>query len=135
MPEVSSPLVFISYARDDRPWVREFAAALRQAGVSSLFDEDALEPGSRWVEQIGEALRESRTLIVVVSERSVRSEWVSFEVGAAIADRKRIIPVLASPVDRQTIPGYLRHLKAVDEPSPVAAARRVAEVVSHAPAA
>ena len=67
-----------------------------------MFDDIA--PGERWQEKLQEALRESKTLVVILSLASVDSPWIFFELGAAIADNKRIIPVLLEGVDMARIP-------------------------------
>jgi len=43
-------------------------------------------------------------LVVILSLASVDSPWIFFELGAAIADNKRIIPVLLEGVDMARIP-------------------------------
>ena len=40
--------VFLSYSFKDKPWVSEFASALRDAGVKAWFDVSELAPGERW---------------------------------------------------------------------------------------
>ena len=82
----------------DKPWVSEFASALRDAGVKAWFDVSELAPGERWKDRIQEALSDSSTLIIILSPNSVDSPWTFFELGAAVADRKRIIPVVTGDV-------------------------------------
>ncbi len=54
-----------------------------------------------------------------------------FELGAALAGGKRIVPVLSDDVDPSEIPAAVRQFQFVREKSPEAAARRVAEAVMH----
>ncbi len=121
--------VFLSYSFKDKPWVSEFASALRDAGVKTWFDVSELAPGERWQDKIQEALRDSSTLIIILSPNSVESPWTFFELGAALADKKRIIPVVAEDVDLMRIASLLRQFQFLKESSPREAGRRVAEIL------
>jgi nucleoside 2-deoxyribosyltransferase len=121
--------VFLSYSREDSEWASQFAESLREAGLRAWFDVHNLLPGEKWMEQIQKALRESNTLIVILSPKSARSPWTFFELGAAVASGKRIVPVMAQDVPPQQVPGPLRHFQYLVEPSPDKAGRRVAEVL------
>ena len=126
--------VFLSYAAADRGWVAEFGEALRQAGVTSFFDVYALPPGSQWTDRLFDALRASRTVIVIISRHSVKAPWTFFEVGAAIADGKRLIPVIIEDVELESLPPFLQNYMALREESPTEAGRRVADAIGQVPA-
>lgn len=121
--------VFLSYSAHDRPWVREFASALRAAGVKGWFDAHEIKPGDRWQDRVEEALRQSRTLVMVLTADSVSRPWTFFELGAAVADGKRIVPVLTEDVEISELPSLVRQYQFVREHSPEEAARKVAQAV------
>ena len=121
--------VFLSYSSKDKPWVSEFVSALRTGGVQAWFDVADIAPGERWQEKIQEALRESGTLVIVLSPNSIESPWTFFELGAAVADKKKIIPVLLEDVDLARIPVALRQFQVLRENSPKEAGKRVAEAL------
>ncbi len=123
--------IFLSYSSASQPWVREFTEALTAAGVSTWFDAHDILPGDRWQAQIEKALRQSRVLIMVLTPESVQRPWTFFELGAALAGGKRIVPVLSDDVDPADIPPVVRQFQFVREKSPEAAARRVAEAVMY----
>lgn len=123
--------VFLSYSSEDRDWATEITTALKDSGVSTWFDAHDIVPGDRWQTRIEEALRESRVLVLIVSPKSLNRPWTFFEIGAAVADSKRIVPVLAEDVDIASLPPLLRQFQSVKERSPREAARRVAEAVAH----
>ncbi|HVR96799.1 MAG TPA: toll/interleukin-1 receptor domain-containing protein [Thermoanaerobaculia bacterium] len=129
MTEKSGYEVFLSYSSKDKQWVTEFASALRDAGVKTLFDVSELTPGEPWQERIADALRESRTLVMILGPHSAESPWTFFELGAAIADHKRIIPVVTADIDLSRLPMALRRRQLLKESSPQEAGRRVAEVL------
>jgi hypothetical protein len=121
--------VFLSYSHKDKTWVSEFVSTLKTGGVKAWFDPADLVPGDRWQEKIQEALRESGTLIIIISPNSINSPWTFFELGAAIADKKRIIPILLEEVDLSRVPVPIRQFQILKEPSPQKAGKRVAEVI------
>ncbi|HEX9984142.1 MAG TPA: toll/interleukin-1 receptor domain-containing protein [Thermoanaerobaculia bacterium] len=123
--------VFLSYSSHDQPWVREFTSALREEGVKGWFDAHDIKPGDRWQDRVEEALRGSRTLVMVLTSDSVNRPWTFFELGAAVADGKRIVPVLAENVEISELPPLVRQYQFVREQSPQDAARKVAEAVHH----
>ncbi|VFN00747.1 MAG: TIR domain-containing protein [Candidatus Kentron sp. G] len=124
--------VFISHSYEDSPWVAEFASALKTSGVKAWSDAEIL-PGENWPKKIEEALRESSTLVMVLSQNNIQSRWMFFELGAAVADEKRIIPVLLDDMDVTRIPIPLRQFQPLRESSPQAAGKRVAEVLDKNP--
>lgn len=120
--------LFISYSPDDKPWVSEFVAALRKERLHPFWYAE-IAPGEKWQEAIEQALRESGTFIMVLSPQSLQSHWMFFELGAAIADKKKIIPVTHEDIEWSQVPPMLRRYQFLDEPSPSLAGKRVAEVV------
>lgn len=130
-PKRRSYDVFLSYSSASQPWVRKFTDALTSLGVSAWFDAHEILPGERWQAQIEKALRQSRVLVMVLTAESVQRPWTFFELGAALAGEKRIVPVLSDDVDPASIPAVVRQFQFVREKSPEAAARRVAEAVLH----
>ncbi|HEX3529789.1 MAG TPA: toll/interleukin-1 receptor domain-containing protein [Thermoanaerobaculia bacterium] len=124
--------VFLSYSAKDKDWVKVFSSELKKSGLASWFDASQLALGERWKDHIEEALRESRSLIAIVSPNSIHSPWTFFELGAALADHKRIIPVLTEGVEWEDLPSPLMQFQGLKEREPADAARRVAEVLAAA---
>lgn len=128
MTEKQSYDVFLSYSPQDRKWASAFADSLKGAGVR-LWDAYDLVPGDRWQERIEEALRASRALVLILSSHSVDSRWTFFELGAALADGKRIIPVLAGDLQLNDLSPLLRQFQILTESSPAEAGKRVAQAI------
>lgn len=130
MTEKSDYNIFLSYSSKDQPWVSEFVATLKEAGVKAWFDVSDLAPGERWQEKIQKALRDSEILVVILSQNSIASPWTFFELGAAVADQKRIIPIVTEDFDFSKFPLLLKQYKLLKESSPQAAGKLVAEVLA-----
>jgi len=121
--------IFLAYSSKDKAWVSEFADALREAGVDAFFDASDLAPGERWQDILQEALRHSKTLLFILSPNSVESPWTFFELGAALADNKRIIPIITEDVDPRELPLILKKFQFLKESSPREAGKQVAKVL------
>jgi hypothetical protein len=76
--------VFISYNKDDLAWaqaVHDGLAAGQPAGaLPHFFAPESLRSGDHWEEQVEQALRSSRHLVVLWSDKAKSSDWVSREL-------------------------------------------------------
>lgn len=122
--------IFLSYAHQDENWVAEFAKTLSAAGIHDYwFDKESLSPGDLWAEKIQDALRNSDTFIVFLSPNSLDNPNVFFEVGAAFANDKLIIPVLIDNVDQRRIPISLANRQYIQASSAKEAGKQVARII------
>lgn len=96
--------IFLSYSFQDKAWVSEFVQVLNAKGVNAWFDMADIKLGESIHDVIADALRESTVMILILSEQSVKSPWIFFELGAAVADNKKIIPVLIDDTRFEEIP-------------------------------
>jgi formylglycine-generating enzyme required for sulfatase activity len=76
MPETKRPLkVFVSYASQDKPAVRELSQRFAGEGwIDPWVDEKKLLPGQDWRTKIEEAVETSDTVIICLSSSSVGKE-------------------------------------------------------------
>lgn len=129
MTEKFTPQVFISHSSADKEWTDEFASALQEKGVHIWYDEWNLRPGDKWQERLQEALRDSRIFCVVIGTSKTETPWTYFEIGAALADEKIIVPVLARDATPTSLPPLLSRYQAIGERTPVEAAASLARLV------
>lgn len=132
MRESARPDVFLAYAAPDRAWAEQFNDALREAGVNAWVDYAEIRPGDAWKEPLETALRESKTLVYILTPHSVSDPWTLFELGAAVGGHKRIIPVVAKEFDRRSMPPMIGRYQFLEATSAKEAARRVAETLAEA---
>ncbi len=85
------PLVFLSYARADRPRAAALAAALQAAGLDVWWDAEIMG-GEAFAQRIEGALDRADAVVVAWSQTSVASDWVRDEAGHG-RDRQRLVPV------------------------------------------
>jgi TIR domain-containing protein len=84
--------IFISYSRRDLATVRALTTALTQNGVTVWVDRSDIQEGDAYDTQIEEAIAQTRVVIVLWSEHSVKSHWVRAEAAYALAKRK-LLPI------------------------------------------
>jgi hypothetical protein len=107
---MSAP-IFISYSRQDAPFVLRLGRDLRAAGVDLWVDQLDIPAGKRWDREVERALAGCQTLLVVLSPDSASSENVMDEVAYALGESKRVVPVISRPCE---VPFRLRRLQHVD---------------------
>jgi hypothetical protein len=102
--------IFISHNHKDKAFVRRLASALQENGVRVWIDEAEMKVGDVLTDKIQEAIDQMEYLGVVLSNNSIKSEWVTREVNQAldaeIGHRKvKVLPIL---LDNCEVPGFLR---------------------------
>jgi TolB-like protein len=107
--ESKRALIFISYARADRPRVAPLAALLSAQGYDVWWDA-MIEGGAGFAKMIEAKLEAADAVIVCWSAVSVNSDWVRDEAAHA-RDRKRLVPV---SLDGTEAPLGFRQYHAVD---------------------
>jgi len=90
--------LFISYSRKDSDFARKLAGDLEKAGYDVWWDITDLRGGEDWIRRIPAAIEESHFFLVVLSPNSIISEWVEKEYTQALSLRKKIIPIMLTPI-------------------------------------
>ena len=107
--------VFLSYSHADLAAAIALRAALTQAGLTVLRDEDSLRGGERGLERLQGALQSCSAFVVLVGSEGVR-RWVGAEVQVApirhlspASDEGRlpIFPILLDEGSPATLPPFL----------------------------
>ena len=106
--------LFISYARQDFPFVEELVRHLKDQRISVWFDQGSLRMGASFSNSVQEALEHSRYFLLVISPGYLNSSWANFEMGVALSRsaspmRGRIIPLLIGDVNRDALPHFIAH--------------------------
>lgn len=111
---------FVSYSRQDAPEVREIVGEnLTAHGLPYFLDEKDIQGGSKPVEELEEAIRRACVGILVLSDASIRSQWVFFEAGLLVGFKKRLVPFVLDAATTQDLldelPDFLRQYQIVHE--------------------
>src|SRR5579864_1500598 len=103
--------IFISFARSDSAFVDRLEADLRQHGRHPWVDRRGLEAGSKWRQELQEAVDRARVVLVVLSPEAVASEYVQKEYGYALDEGKVVIPLYYRACK---VPMDLRGIQGID---------------------
>jgi 5'-deoxynucleotidase YfbR-like HD superfamily hydrolase len=108
--------VFLSHASNDKPFVNRLNKSLRSNGFSTWLDHKDIPFGGSIAGEIQNGLVESSVMIVVLSQSSVVSKWVSTEWQAKLFrhmkdEKVGIIPLI---IDDCEPPPLLAGLKQLD---------------------
>ena len=88
--------VFLSYDHDDVERAAPIASALEKAGHSVWWDRH-IHGGAQYNDEIEAAVEAANAVVVLWSERSVRSTWVRDEAAEG-RDQNKLVPVLLDAV-------------------------------------
>src|SRR5947209_5692214 len=102
--------LFISYAREDQDFVRRLHRALSRRGKEGWVDWEGIPPTAAWMAEIRSAIGGADAFVFVLSPDSAESKVCGDELGIALEQNKRIVPLLRRPPDGQEVPGALSEL-------------------------
>jgi WD40 repeat protein len=98
---------FISYSHQDREFVLRLRTALQGRGKEVWQDESGIRPAERWELALRRAIEGSDAFIFVISPDSAASPECRREFDYALTLNKRVVPVVASLIDRTKLPAGL----------------------------
>ncbi|HQY07559.1 MAG: toll/interleukin-1 receptor domain-containing protein [Burkholderiales bacterium] len=109
---------FLSHAHADKAVVDSLHAWLERAGLQIWYDAVHLPAGSKIASELGRAIAQCRSALIVLSQASVASGWVEDEWNLACTERNRadardfrVIPVRIEDCE---LPDFLQSTKWVD---------------------
>ena len=97
--------VFISYSRRDIAFARLIREALQQSQIDIWIDWDRIPVGERWWQEITEAIEGANVFMLIISRNSLGSKVCRNEIELALANHKRIVPVLVDQLTPEEIAG------------------------------
>lgn len=89
---------FISYSSKDELFVRRLHNDLQQEGVRCWFAPEDMDIGDKIKHRIDESIRMYDKLLLILSESSIKSTWVSYEVERALNKEPQGIPNVLYPI-------------------------------------
>ncbi|PJF41766.1 MAG: hypothetical protein CUN55_11520 [Phototrophicales bacterium] len=85
--------IFISYNRQDRPYVEQVAQFLQEQGFNVWFDA-RIAPSDEWWDSIEDALNHCVAFIIIMTPAAQKSKWVKREILLADKLGKPVFPLL-----------------------------------------
>jgi hypothetical protein len=112
------PVIFISHISEEAPvahtlkdWIESTFPERCAVFVSS--DIRDIPAGSRWLEEIEQALGAARVLLVVCSPLSLTRPWINVETGCALIKRVPVVPALPLGTATESAPRAALNLPGV----------------------
>jgi len=107
---------FISYSHRDSEFVDKLITSLIESEIQIWFDRWEIKVGDSIIEKIANGINENDTLIVILSQSSVSSNWVKKELNSALIKQLNenevtILPVL---IEKCEIPLLIKEIKYAD---------------------
>ena len=90
--------VFISYSMKDADFVSKLTKDLTRTGFQVLTLNNVVLVGDNIKEKISDSIQNSDFFVVVLSQESAESSWVSSELDIALKNNKKVFPVLKEKV-------------------------------------
>jgi tetratricopeptide (TPR) repeat protein len=91
--------LFMSYAHADGDVVTALSKELQEAGHEVWIDTQGIAGGTLWGSEIAKAIIACDVLLLILSPRSVGSDYVRREVDIAFHEKRKILPVMLEKVD------------------------------------
>lgn len=92
------PTFFISYSSKDEEFTRLLYSRLQKAKVSVFFAPEDIKAGMKLYDQIERAIQLHDRLLLVLSENSLKSNWVETEIRKAIETEQRETRQILFPI-------------------------------------
>ena len=94
--KVNRPTIFISHSSMDKPFVHELLRHLQEIKSKFWIDEREIKVGDSITQDILTGIKSTDIALVVISKKSIQSEWVKFELSQFISNHTKIVPILLS---------------------------------------
>lgn len=101
--------VFVSYSTKDLADVEALRASLAGSPIEIFVAENSVKPSESLASEIKSAIRVCDLFVVVWSNNAKNSDWVSQEVGQAVALKKPVLPIVLE--GSMGLPGFISDLK------------------------
>jgi hypothetical protein len=114
MPEKMT--LFVSHIHEEKELADDLKKFLESSflGMVEVFlasDSESISLGSRWLDNISDALNKCRLLLVLCSKSALSRPWINFEAGAGWIRRIKVIPLCHTDLEPQLLPIPLRLLQ------------------------
>ena len=106
--------IFISYSEEDEEITQKIANTLKRESFTIWTNKTDIKAGAKFQEQINKGIEEADNLIYLISANSLRSRYCQQEIEYALANNKRIVPLLVEKIQIETIPPEILALQFLD---------------------
>lgn len=102
--------VFISYSRDDVEIADTLDVLLENTGFAPTLDRQGISGAEDWKERLGGMIRDTDTVVFLLSPASAKSDICRWEVAEALRLSKRVVPIACKSLEGVSPPPELAAL-------------------------
>lgn len=102
--------IFISYSRKDAAFVRRLHEALAAQDRKTWVDWEGIPPSADWIREIEAAVDAAEAFVFVLSPDAAASPVCLRELAHAVAQNKRLLPLVWRDIDAAAAPAALARL-------------------------
>ncbi|MEA3209955.1 MAG: hypothetical protein QOE70_3012 [Chthoniobacter sp.] len=95
--------VFISYAREDKPFVHRLHDALTARGLKAWVDWAGIPPTADFMQEIHAAIEAADTVLLILSPEWSGSKICRLETTHALTHKKRLIPLVCREIEAEQL--------------------------------
>jgi hypothetical protein len=122
--------VFLSYHHSDAAWAIYLKQSLESRGVTVWLDKHEIKPGDRFSAALEDGIAESRSVAVIISPASMKSQWVrdEYELALTLSNSKPGYRVIGCLLKDVRVRGFLANRQHVDFRDPSTFEQKVDEL-------
>src|SRR5215831_20612597 len=103
--------VFISHASPDVEFASKIRRRLQAARITAWLDRNSIRFGALLGDELLEAIKDNRVVVLLWSKAAARSRWVATEILTAYHTKRFIAPV---GLDKARVPMFLQNNIRID---------------------
>jgi len=112
--------IFLSFSSSDRSIVNEIGSYLERSGIVIWYDQNDIVIGDKIQTKISQGIDESEFFCIFLSEISIQSKWVQFELQKAIhRNNSKKISILPIKIGDCEIPNQLQGVLCGEVPAEI----------------
>ena len=96
--------ILISYSRKDSDFAGKIVQALAENNLDTWIDWEAIPKGEDWWQHIQSGIEEADAFLFLISPDSISSKVCGEELDHAVANGKRIIPIIIRDPEMENVP-------------------------------
>jgi hypothetical protein len=105
--------IFLSHNSEDKEFVRALHEFLKEEGIKSWIDEAEIKIGDSLLGKINEGINKADYLAIILSPRSIKSNWVKYELERAMTmeinqGKTKVLPIL---IENCEVPECIQYKK------------------------
>ena len=106
--------VFLCHSDRDQNSAEQIRQSLLRRGITVWNYRTDIQTSQDYTSAIAQGIEEADNIIFILSPHSANSPYCQHELKQALSLHKRVIPVLAAPVEPEQVPASLRSLQYID---------------------